>query len=420
MKIFIVSFFFYPDNNPRANRWTALANEFQKANNKITVFTTSNVPTNYSNEISFKIINNKYFKQQLNNKNKYQKNKYLIKKEIITFFYRNVIKNLQWPDFSWWWIWPCIKNIEKEILHERPDLIITVSHPFSSHVIGYNIKNKYKDINWMMDCGDPFYFNKPFPNNNFLYKHFNKIFEKKCFYKSEKILVTTKETLEIYKNNFNLNDNKIKVIPPMLSFNYNLNNVKNNLISQNAYNILYLGTLYSDIRNPNKIINFLEKISILYKIKLNLTFLGNYNDIIINDFENDLFSLKMIPEVNRESTLNWLNKTDILLNIGNLNSFQLPSKLVDYVATGKPILNFSYIVNDSSENFLKNYQSVKTICLINKISLPYSETAYFIKNSENIKDFEKNIWTEKYNIDNITKKYLQEINNIASQLKYES
>ena len=206
----------------------------------------------------------------------------------------------------------------------------------------------------------------------------------------------------------------------MRSFNYNLNNVEKNLISKNGYNILYLGTLYSDIRNPNKIINFLEKISILYKIKINLTFLGNYNDIIINDFKNDFFSLKMIPEVNRELTLNWLNKTNILLNIGNLNSFQLPSKLVDYVATGKPILNFSYIENDSSKNFLRNYQSIKTICLINNISLPYIETAYFIKNSENIKDFEKNIWTEKYNIDNITKHYLQEINNLVSQLKYES
>ncbi len=69
---------------------------------------------------------------------------------------------------------------------------------------------------------------------------------------------------------------------------------------------------------------------------------------------------------------------------------------------------------------MKNYESIITICLINNISLPYSETAYFIKNSENIKDFEKNIWAEKYNIDNITKQYLQEINNLVLQLKYES
>ena len=69
---------------------------------------------------------------------------------------------------------------------------------------------------------------------------------------------------------------------------------------------------------------------------------------------------------------------------------------------------------------MKNYESIITICLINNISLPYSETAHFIKNSENIKDFEKNIWAEKYNIDNITKQYLQEINNLILQLKYES
>ena len=169
MKIFIISFFFYPDNNPRSNRWSALANEFQKENHKLTVFTTSDVPINYSNKIFFKIVKNKFFKKQFINKNKYEKNKYSFKKEIIFFIYRKIIKKLQWPDFSWWWIRPCINYIENEILLEKPDLIISVSHPFSSHVIGFNIKKKYKDINWIMDCGDPFYFNIPLPNNKLLY-----------------------------------------------------------------------------------------------------------------------------------------------------------------------------------------------------------------------------------------------------------
>jgi hypothetical protein len=416
MKIFIVSFFFYPDNNPRSNRWTALVNEFQKVNNKITVFTTSDVPINYSNEILFKIVKNKYFNNHTNNKIEMQNKKYNFKKEFIFFIYRIIIKKIQWPDFSWWWIRPCIKNIEKEILLEKPDLIITVSHPFSSHVIGYNIKKKYKDINWIMDCGDPFYFSNPSPNNNFIYKYLNKYFEKKCFNKSEKIFVTTQGTLDIYKNNFNLNDNKIVVIPPMRSFNYNFKSTFNYIFPYNVYNILYLGTLYSDIRNPKKVINFLNHLSLTNQIKINLTFLGNNNDIIIKDFQNDFFSLEIISEVSRESTLSWINKTNILLNIGNLYSYQLPSKLVDYVATGKPILNFSYIEDDSSELFLKNYESTKTICINNKNNiLLFRETTCFIKSTKDINNIEKNFWTEKYSINKISRQYLQEINSLRSK-----
>lgn len=44
---------------------------------------------------------------------------------------------------------------------------------------------------------------------------------------------------------------------------------------------------------------------------------------------------------------------DILLNIGNATDFQLPSKAVDYLAAGKPVLNLSYMESDPFAEFFQ-------------------------------------------------------------------
>lgn len=47
---------------------------------------------------------------------------------------------------------------------------------------------------------------------------------------------------------------------------------------------------------------------------------------------------------------------DILINIGNLVKNQLPSKVVDYIATGKPIINLFQIEECTSRQALKGYR----------------------------------------------------------------
>ena len=41
-----------------------------------------------------------------------------------------------------------------------------------------------------------------------------------------------------------------------------------------------------------------------------------------------------------------VNSTHCLLSIGNKNPNQIPSKVVEYLATGKPIIHYSEIDND--------------------------------------------------------------------------
>ena len=50
-----------------------------------------------------------------------------------------------------------------------------------------------------------------------------------------------------------------------------------------------------------------------------------------------------------------VSKADCLLNIGNAVRNQLGSKLIDYLATGKPILNLYQLEDCPTKHVLKNY-----------------------------------------------------------------
>src|SRR5699024_10828574 len=56
-----------------------------------------------------------------------------------------------------------------------------------------------------------------------------------------------------------------------------------------------------------------------------------------------------------EKMLGKINSASFLLNIGNKNSDMIPSKIFEYMSTGKPIIHFYDNENDSSLPYLKQY-----------------------------------------------------------------
>jgi hypothetical protein len=56
-----------------------------------------------------------------------------------------------------------------------------------------------------------------------------------------------------------------------------------------------------------------------------------------------------------------MRDADILVNIGNATPHQLPSKLVEYAAAARPILNLASATDDTAVAFLVAYPSALTI-----------------------------------------------------------
>lgn len=114
--------------------------------------------------------------------------------------------------------------------------------------------------------------------------------------------------------------------------------------------LLYAGSLYRTIRSPE----ILAKLCKSLPEKAEIVFCGGC------DNQEDVELLKKAGVVckgylSQAELSEEYKKADILVNIGNLVKNQLGSKLIDYIAIGKPILNISQIVNCPTVKVLDNY-----------------------------------------------------------------
>lgn len=107
---------------------------------------------------------------------------------------------------------------------------------------------------------------------------------------------------------------------------------------------VYAGDFYKGIREPD----FMLKLFALFKNpKIRLFVLSSGERQTLQHYaDNELRDrLFIIGRVGEAECNNWLNKADILVNIGNKINNQLPSKVLNYMCFGKPVLNL-YAIDD--------------------------------------------------------------------------
>ena len=112
--------------------------------------------------------------------------------------------------------------------------------------------------------------------------------------------------------------------------------------------LAYFGAMYSPVRTPDALLDLLDntfKERPEWKGRLELHFYGEifpefYERLSVRNYVW-LHGLRPRAEVQAA-----MQAMDALVSIGNANDFQLPSKAVDYLAAGKPVLHLSYSDDD--------------------------------------------------------------------------
>jgi hypothetical protein len=414
MKILIIIYNYYPVMRPRSLRWSAIAEELVKKginvdvvssnNNKRTeretlhgvqIYRTNNFLT--SSKLPSEPLNNLNTEKSFTLLQKINNNIFKFFKPIIKLIYNYTIKNIYWPDSNFLWYFPAIRLSKKLINLNNYNNIITVSLPFTCNLIGLSLKKKYPKINWMTDNGDPFCFSHSSIkiNNKFLYNKINHLIESKVFRYANSLSYTNSVTCEKYAEKFNEYSSKIILIPPLVKINKNFKTVNVDeyfTICNKKIIISYFGLLYKGLRTPKKLLDLIKNIATIDNKtfqKIELHFFGDHMQCVddfedFNSMKEKIFFHKML---NKETALSAMKKSDILINIGNKTSYQLPSKIVEYVSLKKPILNICSIKNDLSAIYLKEFEFVHS----------------YYDNEKNAYNFIKNFKKVNFNKDQIKK-----------------
>ena len=122
---------------------------------------------------------------------------------------------------------------------------------------------------------------------------------------------------------------------------------------------VYLGSFARDYRSPEYLLKLIGSISKEVVIRCDFYTRGACEDLIENGvrdypgvvFKNDYVSHEIVKRIIEES--------DLLISIGNKlvgDDYSLPSKTIEYIASGKPVLHILGGDNDSAVSYFKKYE----------------------------------------------------------------
>ena len=134
-----------------------------------------------------------------------------------------------------------------------------------------------------------------------------------------------------------------------------LNHSSNGLIS-NEIHCVYAGSLISNkIRDPEYFFEIIKHLSTRYVFHLVLYRLPRERAEKYKKDFSGYSNIVWYDTLSFSETQAVVSKANILINLGNRVINQTPSKIFEYMAMGKPIVNIYNLENDTSKKYLSNY-----------------------------------------------------------------
>lgn len=112
---------------------------------------------------------------------------------------------------AFWWSILSYRKVSEIFEKEKCELVYTTSGPFSSMLLGYRLKRKWK-TKWVADLRDPFTdaYVWQFPSK--IHWYLSRIFERWLFSKPDALIVNTDEVKKLYQEREYLSRDKIFVV----------------------------------------------------------------------------------------------------------------------------------------------------------------------------------------------------------------
>lgn len=215
------------------------------------------------------------------------------------------------------------------------DVVFSICSPLAAHYAAGDFKRSHPSVHWCGYTVDP-------------YAARNRIRPVWCSYKQmieaeRKVLLSMDSVLlseEVFKRRPELYRGckccqELPYILPELQSDTE----KRCFFDDKDINCVYAGSFYRDIRNPECMLDLFSHLN-EPRIKLHLFSRGC--EELVRKYADGASSIIVHEQVSTSEMAQVYQDADILVNIGNATPEFMPSKTFEYIATGKPIINFYY------------------------------------------------------------------------------
>ncbi len=225
------------------------------------------------------------------------------------------------------------------------DVIIGVNMPTHTLYAAYLLKKEHPDIKFIPYCLDPIYGGM---DNRFLTK---KTVDKRNVGFESDMLKACEMFIVQHEHRKHYNEYHKQYIDKMQFVGVPLlveHNVENKQTSKKI--LLYAGALSKETRNPGYIF---EVFKFIKDVQL-VMYISNGEEWV-QDAAAGIDNIEVHGRITHEEVLKKMEEADAFLNIGNIQTMFCPSKIVEYIGYGKPIVSTYRTDTDTCGEYMKKY-----------------------------------------------------------------
>lgn len=270
--------------------------------------------------------------------------------------------NLFIPDARFFWVKPSVSYLEKYIVENNIDTIVTSGPPHSLHLIGLELKHKL-DVKWFADFRDPWttigYHKSLRLSDTAAQKH--KELESQVLNTADTIIVTSKTT----KSEFEMLTTKPIAV---ITNGFDVEKVEKQPLDS-KFSLAHIGSFLS-ARNPQflweSLVELIAEITD-FKSHLEIKLIGAVSQEVLDSighFGLDSY-LNNLGYVSHEEAIAHQRRSQVLLLI-EIDSEEtksiIPGKLFEYMVSNRPIIaigpngsDFAEIITETNTGVFFNY-----------------------------------------------------------------
>lgn len=423
-KILIITYYWPPAGGPGVQRWLKFVKYLPEFDIQPIVYIPENptypiVDANLEKDVSDKaiILKNRIFEPyQLasffsKNKTKKISSGIIPNQKKQSFLDKTLLwirGNLFIPDARVYWVKPSVSCVEKYILENKIDTIITSGPPHSLHLIGLSLKQKL-NITWLADFRDPWTtigYHKSLRLSTWAARK-HKALEYQVLNTADTIIVTSKTT----KSEFEDITNK----PITVITNGYDTEPTTQLNLDSKFSLAHIGSFLSE-RNPSilweSLVELLDEIPD-FKSHLEIKLIGAVSQEVLETISQFNLNgyLNNLGYVSHSEAIAHQRNSQVLLLI-EINSEEtnsiIPGKLFEYMVSNRPIIaigpkesDFAEIITETNTGVFFDYSE--------KMKLKSVILEYYNQFLEG-KLQSYGVGLQKYSRKNLTKELVQLIN----------
>ena len=283
----------------------------------------------------------------------------------------------------------CLKSLDVLLNKKEIDCILFYYFPFFfTHEVLSKITTSRPIILYQMD---PWGYHELFSKDTVKTRKLEEI----SMFQKANLIVTTPLLYSVYKSDPLYIPYLNKVIPlDFPNIKKYMHRPNSQTASANKYEIYFLGTIDDEFRDPKSFLDFVHTVIEKKHIDINIYFIGNASSKTLNDYSQSRSYIHLLESVDHDKYEEIISRHGhFLLNINNTVTNQMPSKIIDYISSGNPIINVVKNKNDYTFSLLEPYPLKYHFCEYDDNNI--ENFVAFLKESNN-KQIDEKLIQKKY------------------------